>query len=230
MNDEAKTTESPPKTAALYVRVSTLTQANHQTDAAQTEALTTWANANGYATRLYADLGKTGKNTDRPEFQRMMNDARAGKLQIVAVTKLDRLGRSTINLLDTIAELEKLGVAFVSLGNAIDTGSPQGKLMLTILSAMAEYERTLIQERMDSGKARAIAKGVQFGPKTRMFDLAEVRRWINEDKISLSAAARMVRWTKANGKTGHGVSVNTLVARLRATEPEQQQTAEKGQA
>ena len=99
-----------------------------------------WAKAYGHELVLFVDAGKSGKNTDRPEFQRMMAEVRQDGFSGVVVTKLDRLGRSTLDLLATIAELNKLGKSFISLGDSIDTGSPQGKLTLTILAALAEYE------------------------------------------------------------------------------------------
>jgi DNA invertase Pin-like site-specific DNA recombinase len=88
---------------------------------------------------------------------------------VVLVTKLDRLGRSTRELLDLIERIGKAGAAFRSLGDPLwDTSSSQGRLLSTLLAAIAEFERDLIRERTGEGRKRAQAKGVKFGRKPKL--------------------------------------------------------------
>jgi DNA invertase Pin-like site-specific DNA recombinase len=90
---------------------------------------------------------------------------------VVVVTKLDRLGRSTRELLDLIERVGKVGAAFRSLGDPLfDTTSSQGRLVSTLLAAIAEFERELIKERTGAGRTRAMAKGVKFGRKPKLSD------------------------------------------------------------
>jgi len=87
----------------------------------------------------------------------------------VVVTKLDRLGRSTRELLELIDRIGKAGAAFRSLGDPLwDTSSPQGRLLSTLLAAIAEFERELIRERTSAGRERALANGVKFGRKRKL--------------------------------------------------------------
>ena len=88
---------------------------------------------------------------------------------MVVVTKLDRLGRSTRELLELIDRIGKAGAAFRSLGDPLwDTSSPQGRLLSTLLAAIAEFERELIRERTSAGRERALANGVKFGRKRKL--------------------------------------------------------------
>lgn len=88
---------------------------------------------------------------------------------MVVVTKLDRLGRSTRELLDLIDRIGKAGASFRSLGDPLwDTGSAQGRLLSTLLAAIAEFERELIRERTGDGRKRAMAAGVKFGRKVKL--------------------------------------------------------------
>jgi DNA invertase Pin-like site-specific DNA recombinase len=90
---------------------------------------------------------------------------------IVLVTKLDRLGRSTRELLDLIERIGKAGASFRSLGDPLwDTSSSQGRLLSTLLAAIAEFERELIRERTGEGRKRAMANGVKFGRKPKLSD------------------------------------------------------------
>ena len=98
---------------------------------------------------------------------------------VVVVCKLDRFGRSTRELLDLIHRIDKAGASFRSLGDPLwDTGSAQGRLLLTVLAAIAEFEPELIREPTGEGRKRAMAKGVKFGRKVKLsaFQRAEVLR------------------------------------------------------
>jgi DNA invertase Pin-like site-specific DNA recombinase len=111
----------------------------------------------------------SGARADRPQLAKLMSSLQAG--DVVVVTKLDRLGRSTRELLDLIERIGKVGAAFRSLGDPLfDTTSSQGRLVSTLLAAIAEFERELIKERTGDGRTRAMAKGVKFGRKPKLSD------------------------------------------------------------
>jgi DNA invertase Pin-like site-specific DNA recombinase len=111
----------------------------------------------------------SGARADRPQLAKLMAALKAG--DTVIVTKIDRLGRSTRELLELIERIGKAGAAFRSLGDPLfDTTSSQGKLMATLLAAIAEFERDLIRERTGDGRKRAMAKGVKFGRKPKLSD------------------------------------------------------------
>ena len=111
----------------------------------------------------------SGVRADRPQLGKLM--AQIGSGDIVVVTKLDRLGRSTQELLDLIERISEAGAAFRSLGDPLwDTTSSQGKLLCTLLAAIAEFERDLIRERTGDGRKRAMANGIKFGRKPKLSD------------------------------------------------------------
>ncbi len=116
----------------------------------------------------------SGVRADRPQLAKLMAALKPG--DIVTVTKLDRFGRSTRELLDLIDRIGKAGAAFRSLGDPLwDTSSAQGRLLSTLLAAIAEFERELIRERTGEGRKRAMANGVKFGrkPKLSQYQRAE---------------------------------------------------------
>jgi DNA invertase Pin-like site-specific DNA recombinase len=140
-----------------YARVST--QDQHLTN--QLEAL----KAAGATTIFREKI--SGTRADRPQLARLMASLAAG--DVVLVTKLDRLGRSTRELLDLIERIGTVGASFKSLGDPLwDTTSSQGRLLSTLLAAIAEFERELIRERTGEGRKRAMAKGVRFGRKPKL--------------------------------------------------------------
>jgi DNA invertase Pin-like site-specific DNA recombinase len=111
----------------------------------------------------------SGVRADRPQLAKLMASLKAG--DVVLVTKLDRLGRSTRELLDLIERIGKAGAAFRSLGDPLfDTSSAQGQLLATMLAAIAQFERSLIAERTGEGRTRAMANGVKFGRKPKLSD------------------------------------------------------------
>jgi DNA invertase Pin-like site-specific DNA recombinase len=162
-----------------YARVSTADQ--HLTG--QTEAL----KAAG-ATTIYREK-ISGVRADRPQLAKLMAALKPG--DVVLVSKLDRLGRSTRELLDLIDSIGKAGAVFRSLGDPLwDTSSPQGRLLSTLLAAIAEFERELIRERTGEGRKRAMANGVKFGrkPKLSPYQRAEAikRRAAGETLASIA--------------------------------------------
>jgi DNA invertase Pin-like site-specific DNA recombinase len=116
--------------------------------------------------RIYSEK-KSGANGNRSAFQRMLKDVQSG--DVVVVTRLDRLARSTRDLLNTLERFGQDGVGFVSLREkAIDTTTPSGRLTISILAAIAEFERELIQARMAEGRKRAVKNGVRFGRPSKL--------------------------------------------------------------
>jgi DNA invertase Pin-like site-specific DNA recombinase len=104
----------------------------------------------------------SGVRADRPQLAKLMVSLKQG--DTVLVTKLDRLGRSTRELLDLIHHIDQAGAAFRSLGDPLfNTTTSQGRLLVTMLAAIAEFERELIRERTGEGRKRALANGVKFG-------------------------------------------------------------------
>src|ERR1700692_447671 len=110
-----------------------------------------------------------GARADRPQLAKLMASLKAG--DVALVTKLDRLGRSTRELLDLIEGIGKVGATFRSLGDPLwDTSSSQGRLLSTLLAAIAEFERDLIRERTGDGRKRAMTNGLKFGRKPKLSD------------------------------------------------------------
>src|SRR6516225_5930056 len=109
----------------------------------------------------------SGARADRPQLAKLMGALKPD--DVVVVTKLDRLGRSTRELLDLIDRIGKAGASFRSLGDPLwDTSSAQGRLLSTLLAGIAEFERELIRERTGDGRRRAMAAGVKFGRKRKL--------------------------------------------------------------
>src|SRR5579871_1319082 len=135
-----------------YARVST----DGQTVAAQDAAL----HSAGCA-KVYAETA-SGAKTDRAQLRKVISRLRDG--DVLVVTRLDRLARSTRDLLNLLDEISKRGAGFKSLADTwADTTTPHGRLMLTVLGGLAEFERELIKARTGEGRARAKAKGVHMG-------------------------------------------------------------------
>jgi DNA invertase Pin-like site-specific DNA recombinase len=153
---------------ALYARVSTTT--GQQDPEMQLRELREYAKHRDFViVDEYVDR-MTGSKDSRPSLNRMMADAAQRKFDAVLVWKLDRFGRSLRHLVNAIAELEALGVAFISLRDNVDLTTPSGRLMFQIIGAMAEFERALIQERVKAGLRNAKAKGRRLGRPAAVVD------------------------------------------------------------
>ena len=151
----------PITRAALYARVSTLSGQNPEM---QLSELREYASRRGWAiVGEYVDRGVSGAKESRPALNRLMADAHRRKFDAVLVWKLDRFARSLKQLVNALAEMEALGVAFVSLRDNLDLSTPSGRLMFQIIGAMAEFERALIQERVRAGLRHARAQGKRLG-------------------------------------------------------------------
>jgi DNA invertase Pin-like site-specific DNA recombinase len=109
----------------------------------------------------------SGVRADRPQLAKLMASLTRG--DVVVVCKLDRLGRSTRELLELIYRIDQAGAAFRSLGDPLfDTSTSQGRLLVTMLAAIAEFERELIRERTGEGRKRAMQNGIRFGRKPKL--------------------------------------------------------------
>jgi DNA invertase Pin-like site-specific DNA recombinase len=118
------------------------------------------------ATRVFAEK-QSGTKTDRAALARCIASLDAG--DTLLVTKLDRLARSTRDLLNTLAAVAERGASFRSLGDGwADTSTPHGKLMVTVLGGLAEFERHLILSRTAEGRSRARSRGIKFGRKPKL--------------------------------------------------------------
>jgi len=147
------------KRAALYCRVSTVDQ-HPET---QLGELRQFAANRFQIVGEYTDHGFSGTKARRPELDRMMDDARRHKFDVLLVWSCDRLARSTRHLLQTIDELNGMGIQFLSQREAIDTEGPLGRALIVIVSAISELERCLIVERVRAGMRRARLEGRQIG-------------------------------------------------------------------
>jgi DNA invertase Pin-like site-specific DNA recombinase len=124
-----------------------------------------------------------------------VSDAHRRKFDLIAVWKIDRFGRSLRHLVNALADLDSLGVAFVSLRDNIDLSTPSGRLMFQIIGAMAEFERSLIQERVRAGLRNAVARGVRLGRPKVTVDAAQI--------ASLRASG--ASWRQISEQLGVGV-------------------------
>ncbi len=146
---------------ALYARVSTL---NGQDPEMQLSELREYASRRGWSiAREYVDQGVSCSKESRPELNQLMADAQRRKFDAVLVWKIDRFGRSLKHLVNALADLCAYGVAFISFRDNLDLSTASGRLMFQIIGAMAEFERSLIQERVKAGLRNARTKGKKFG-------------------------------------------------------------------
>ena len=151
-------------TAFGYVRASTQEEVRQGSNERQKEILVNFFKARGWDYRIYEDKGKTGANMDRIGFKKLMADIEKEKPYAVVVAKIDRYARSLIDLLNSIQDLEQKGIGFISVQDSgIDTTSPNGRLLLQILGAFAEFERNMINSRTSAGREKAMALGIKFG-------------------------------------------------------------------
>src|SRR5262244_2213766 len=186
---------------ALYMRVST--KGHGQTTDTQALALREYAQRRGFQiVGEYRDEGISGSKDSRPALDRLMKDARARKFDVVIVARFDRFARSVSHLLRALGEFSHLGVNFVSLSESIDTSTPMGKMIFTVLGAVAELERNLIKERVQMGINRARKQGKQLGRPKRIFD---------REKASTMLQSMSVREVAQQLGVSRGVIVRDLV-------------------
>jgi DNA invertase Pin-like site-specific DNA recombinase len=182
--------DRPIVRVALYARVSTL---NNQDPEMQLSELREYAGRRGWQiVEEFTDQGVSGCKESRPALNRLMSDACRRRFDAILVWKTDRFGRSLKHLVNALAELAALGVAFISLRDNLDLSTPSGRLMFQIIGAMAEFERALIQERVRAGLRNARAKGKRLGRPRVILDASRI--------ASLRASG--LSWARIRDKTG----------------------------
>ena len=143
--------------------------------------------------RVYRDR-MSGTKENRPELQALMADARRGAFQVALVWRFDRFARSVKQLVLALEEFRTLGIDFISQQEALDTSTPMGRAMFTIIAAMAELERSVIRERVVAGleyaKEHGTKSGKPIGRPRRVFRRDEVVRLRDQEKLSWPEIAR----------------------------------------
>jgi len=158
--------------AAIYARVSTT---NGQDPGLQTRELREYCERRGWQLAgEYVDVGISGTKEKRPELDRLLADAHRRRFDAVIVWKFDRFARSVSHLLRALETFQALGIHFVSLSESVDTSTPAGKMVFTVLGAVAELERSLIVERVRAGLRNARAKGKRLGRPRVVVDRVKI--------------------------------------------------------
>ena len=149
----------------------------------------------------------SGAKSDRINYKKLFDDVRKRKTDVILVWKFDRFARSTKELINALEEFNNLGVDFISYKENIDTSTPAGKILFTMISAFAEFERAIIRERVIAGMEKAKARGTRIGrPKISPFTIEKVfelknagltyKEIIRKVKISKSAYYEIVKHWK----------------------------------
>jgi DNA invertase Pin-like site-specific DNA recombinase len=189
---------------AIYGRVST----DGQSVDLQVNELREYAARRGWQIiEEYLDVGVSGAKESRPALNRLMADARQRRFDILLVWKIDRFGRSLKHLVNSLAELESVGVAFVSLRDSLDLSSPAGRLMAQLLGAISEFERSLIVERVRAGIRNARNKGRRLGRPRLEVDGGRIAR-LRANGASLRGISEQL-----------GISVGSVHRALRSKNP-----------
>ena len=174
------------KRVACYLRVST----TEQTVENQRNDLRAYCKARGWDDVIeYSDTGASGTRERRPGLDHLMSEVKSRRVDVVVVAAFDRLGRSVRHLVETLELLRHLDVEFISLREQIDTGSPLGQAVFTIIAAIAQLERSLIVERVRAGLRRARAEGKRLGRPRLKVDERQLRI-VASQKLPVRAAAK----------------------------------------
>jgi DNA invertase Pin-like site-specific DNA recombinase len=175
---------------ALYTRVSTLDQSVEM----QSSDLRRYCDQRGFEVyKEYSDQGISGTKDKRPGLDELMADARKRKFDAVLCWRFDRFARSTKHLIISLEEFRNLGIDFISYQENIDTASPLGKAMFTIVSAIAELERNILLERVRAGLKRAKENGAILGrPKRLDLDVKELQK-MRKKGLSFRQIAKQVK-------------------------------------
>lgn len=186
--------------AAIYCRVSTADQSCER----QERDLTAFAHRAGYEVAgIFKETG-SGAKLDRAERKKVMALAQARQIDLILVAELSRWGRSTIDLLSTLRDLEGWKVSVIAMnGMTFDLSSPHGRMLATFLSGIAEFERDLISERVKSGLAAAKARGKKLG---RQIGERPKSDRLAPKVMTLIAEGRSYRWIARD----LGISKNTV--------------------
>jgi DNA invertase Pin-like site-specific DNA recombinase len=176
---------------ALYARVSTADKG--QDPHVQTLELQEYCQRRDWSVvGEYVDVGISGTKETRPELDRLMADAHRRRFDAVLCWKFDRFARSVSHLLRALETFRSLGIDFVSFSEQLDTTTPTGKMVFTVLGAVAELERSLIVERVKAGMRNARAKGKRIGRPPRTYLDQDKRRTIYEAYASGGSSLRQL--------------------------------------
>jgi DNA invertase Pin-like site-specific DNA recombinase len=161
----------PPKRVAIYARVSTIDK--RQDPETQLMALREYAERRGFQmVGEYIDYA-SGTREDRPQYQALLDTVRKRQVDIVLVWRYDRFARSTQALVQALKAFQSLGVDFISYQENIDTTTPQGEMIFTVMASLAQFESALISERVKAGMARAKAQGKRISRAPLAQDIQE---------------------------------------------------------
>ncbi len=183
--------------AALYARVST--DDKGQDPDLQLDPMRDLARASGWKAVEYVDHASASDLRGRGQWRRLLADARAGRVDLVVVWKLDRSARSALDALQWLQQLDSAGVGLTILTQEIDTTTSAGRLVFTVLAAVAEMERELVRERVQAGMARARAKGKHLGRPGRAVPVTDHPMWavvvagLEAGHLNRAEAARKLR-------------------------------------
>lgn len=159
---------------AIYARISTI--GNGQSPEMQLRELREYVQRRGWTLAgEYVDEGISGAKVSRPELNRLVEDAHRRKFDCVLVWKFDRFARSVSHLLRALEQFKSQGIEFISFSEQMDTSTPTGKMIFTVLGAAAELERSLIAERVRADVRNARAKGKRLGRPAVKIDGGRVR-------------------------------------------------------
>jgi DNA invertase Pin-like site-specific DNA recombinase len=185
---------------ALYLRVST----PDQKPDLQYDGLRGYAERAGLeVVRDYCDIAVSGRREGRPQLNALMAAARSREIDCVLVWKFDRFARSTRHLLTALEEFDHLGVRFISVQDQIDTDSPMGRAMFTIIGAMAELESSLISERVTAGMKAAEARGRHLGrPPVPARTIREIESLAASTELSVRQIQREIAGRASRGVVG----------------------------
>lgn len=184
------------KKAALYIRVST----KDQDPSMQLSDLRRYAQQRGFEIyEEYVDVGVSGTKASRPALDALMSAARKRLFDTVLVWRFDRFARSTKHLVDALHEFRTLNIDFISYQEAIDTSSPIGEAMFTIISAMAKLERDIIVERVKAGMRKAKEHGKRIGRPKVVVDVSRIIS-LREQGLSLQAISDCVKYKGSKGR------------------------------
>lgn len=160
---------------AIYARCSTVN--GNQDPFVQVRELRAYCKRRGWIpTCEYVDEGVSGAKESRPQLNKLLADAHLRRFDAVVCWRFDRFARSVSHLLRALETFKALGIEFVSLSEQVDTSTPTGKMVFTVLGAVAELERSLIAERVRAGLRNARAKGKILGRPRKRIDLSEIKR------------------------------------------------------
>lgn len=199
--------------AAIYARVST----KDQNCELQLRDLRAFCTARSFTlVGEFVDVGESGAKDSRPQLNELMAAARKRQIDAVLVWRFDRFARSTKHLLMALEEFRALNIQFISYQENIDTSSPLGQALFTIVAAVAQLERDLIRERVSAGVRNARANGKQFGRPRRIVSQDDLKRLRSEGASLREISAKL------------GVGYGTV--RLRLAQAGERITPSKGKA